>query len=330
MEIYENKQKDKVQTMKWNKYEISTTTEAVELISAMLMENGIDGIEINDNVQLTEEERKAMYIDFLLELPEDTGMATVTFYMEDEDEEVLKAVKEGIKELADFVNVGKGSIVKSETEDKDWINNWKEFFKPFMVDDIVIKPTWEKKKPEYEGKILIEIDPGTAFGTGMHETTQLVIRQMKKYIDNDSVVLDAGCGSGILSVIAEKLGAKSCVCVDIDENATRATVENMAVNGVADDWYKVITGNVLEDDKICDEIGYDRYDVVVANILADVIIPLTAKVPAQLKKGGIYITSGIINTKEADVIRTIEENPNFEIIEVTRQKDWSSVTARRV
>ncbi len=320
--------------MKWNKYTISTTTEAVDLISAMLMELGIDGIEINDNVQLTEEEKKAMYIDFLPELPEDIGLATVTFYTEEmsetEENNLFGDIKSELSELSQFVNVGQGMITKSETEDKDWINNWKSFFKAFTVDDIVIKPTWEPVKSEYDGKVLIEIDPGTAFGTGMHETTQLVIRQMKKYITPESNVLDAGCGSGILSIIAAKEGAKSCTCVDIDINATNATVENMAVNGISDDWYKVITGNVLEDSKICDEIGYDCYDIVVANILADVVIPLTSKVPAQLKKGGIYITSGIINTKEAEVVKTIEENPHFEIIEITRQNDWSSVTARRI
>ncbi|MBE5940467.1 MAG: 50S ribosomal protein L11 methyltransferase [Lachnospiraceae bacterium] len=324
--------------MKWNKYVISTTTEAVDLISAMLMEKGIDGIEINDNIQLSEKERKEMYIDFLPELPPDMGLATVTFYTEDmsedtsecDEEQLISDIKNELESLSAFVNIGAGSIDKTETEDKDWINNWKAFFKAFTVDDIVIKPTWEPIKPEYDGKILIEIDPGTAFGTGMHETTQLVIRQMKKYITDDTVVLDAGCGSGILSIIGAKLGAKSCTCVDIDVNATDATVENMKVNGVDDGFYKVITGNVLEDDKICDEIGYDCYDMVVANILADVVIPLTAKVPAQLKKGGIYITSGIINTKEEEVVKTIEENPYFEIIEITRQNDWSSVTARRV
>lgn len=320
--------------MKWNKYTISTTTEAVDLISASLMGLGIDGIEINDNIPITEAERKAMYIDFLPELPPDMGLATVTFYTEEmsdeEEKSLLDNIKEEMDELSQFVNIGQGIISRSETEDKDWINNWKAFFKAFTVDDIVIKPTWEPVKPEYEGKVLVEIDPGTAFGTGMHETTQLVIRQMKKYVNADSNILDAGCGSGILSIIAAKEGAKSCTCVDIDVNATNATVENMAVNGVPADWFKVITGNVLLDDKICDEIGYDCYDIVVANILADVVIPLTEKVPSQLKKGGIYITSGIINTKEAEVVKTIEENPHFEIIEITRQNDWSSITARRV
>lgn len=316
--------------MKWNKYTVTTTTQAVEVVSAMLYDNGITGVEIKDNIPISEEEKKKMFIDFLPELPPDEGIAAITFYTDEDDNEILKNVKEGLANLKQNTDIGAATIEISETEDKDWINNWKEFFKAFTVDDIVIKPTWEENKPDYNDKLLIEIDPGTAFGTGMHETTQLVIRQMKKYIKKDSIVLDAGCGSGILSIIAIKLGARSCTCVDIDENATRATVENMSVNNINDSSYRIVTGNVLEDEEISNEIGYDCYDVVVANILADVVIPLTSIVTGQLKKGGIYITSGIINTKEEEVVKTIEENKEFEILEITRQKDWSSVTARRI
>lgn len=315
--------------MKWNKYTINTTTEAVDYISAMLYENQITGIEIEDNIQISEEDKRKMFIDFLPELPPDEGFAKVTFYTDEEQTDILSVIKEELEGLRALVDIGSGTISESETEDKDWINNWKQYFKAFTVDDIVIKPTWEELKDEYKDKLLIEIDPGTAFGTGMHETTQLVIRQMKKYINEGSVVLDAGCGSGILSIVAIKQGAKECTCVDIDENATMATVENMAVNGIEDQYFRVITGNVLEDEEVSNEIGYEFYDVVVANILADVVIPLTEFVPSYLKKGGIYITSGIINTKEAEVVAAIEGNESFEILEITRQKDWSSVTARR-
>ena len=318
--------------MKWNKYTLKTTTAATDLVSGMLMELGIDGIEIKDNIPLSEEDKKRMFIDFLPELPEDKGIAYINFYMEETENETekLKEISNGLEELKDFVDVGECTIEKGETEDKDWINNWKKFFKSFMVDDIVIKPTWEDVKEEYNGKLMIEIDPGIAFGTGMHETTQLCIRQLKKYVNDNTDILDVGCGSGILSIVSLKLGAKSAVGIDIDENAITATYENLEVNKISKEKCKVYAGNILDDKELEDEAGYDCYDIVVANILADVLIPLSEIVPAHLKVGGYFITSGIIDSKEAEVVKVIEDNPHFEIVEVTRQNDWSSVTAKRI
>lgn len=318
--------------MKWNKYTLKTTTQATDLVSGMLMELGIDGIEIKDNVPLSEADKKRMFIDFLPELPEDEGIAYLSFYMEemDDDTQKLEEIQNGLEELKAFVDVGECTIEKGETEDKDWINNWKQFFKSFTVDDIVIKPTWEDMKAEYEGKTVIEIDPGIAFGTGMHETTQLCIRQLEKYVNSETKLLDIGCGSGILSIVSLKLGAKSAVGIDIDENAITATYENLEVNHIEKDACKVYAGNILEDNKLEKEVGYDEYDVVAANILADVLIPMAEIVPKYLKKGGYFITSGIIDMKEEEVVKAISDNPAFEIVEVTRQNDWSSVTARRV
>ncbi len=317
--------------MKWTKYRIKTTTEAAELVIAMLVENGIDGVEIEDNVGISEADKKRMFIDFLPVLPIDEGVSYVSFYVEDDSNEAefMPGIEAGLEELRDFIDVGDGTIVKSETEDKDWINNWKEFFKSFEVDGIVIKPTWEETKPEYEGKMMIEIDPGIAFGTGLHETTQLCMKQLNKYVKPDTKILDVGCGSGILSIIALKIGAESAVGIDIDENATVATKENLETNGIPLDKCQVITGNILEDESIREQIGYECYDIVAANILADVLIPLTPLVPAHLKKGGLYITSGIIDMKEEEVKAAVEATGEFEIIEITRQKDWSSITARR-
>lgn len=318
--------------MKWNKYTLKTTTEAAGLIGDMLSELGIDGIEIRDNVPLSEEDRKRMFIDFLPQLPDDEGIAYVSFYMEETEnnEEKLAQIKEGLEELKLFVDIGECSIEKGETEDKDWINNWKQFFKAFAVDDIIIKPTWEPLKAEYEGKLVIEIDPGIAFGTGMHETTQLCIKQLRKYVEAGTNILDIGCGSGILSIVSLKLGAKSAVGIDIDENALTATYENLEVNNIADGRCQVYAGNILEDKKLQDKLGYGCYDIAAANILADVLVPLSDIVPEHLKIGGYFITSGIIDIKEAEVIRALESNPHFEIVEITRQNDWSSVTARRV
>lgn len=316
--------------MKWNKYTLKTTTKATDLVSSMLMDLGINGIEIKDNIPLSPEDKKKMFIDFLPELPEDNGEAFLSFYMEESQDEAarLNEIREGLNELKDFIDVGECSIEKEVTEDKDWINNWKQYFKSFMVDDIVIKPTWEEVKEEYNGKLLIEIDPGIAFGTGMHETTQLCIRQLKKYVKSNTNILDVGCGSGILSIVALKLGAKSAVGIDIDENAITAAYENLQVNKLSKERCKVYSGNILEDKELRDKTGYECYDIVVANILADVLIPLSDIVPKHLKEGGYFITSGIIDTKEEEVVKTIEANPYFEIVEVTRQNEWSSVTAR--
>ena len=170
--------------MKWNKYTIETTTEAEDFVSSMLSDLGIEGVEIEDNTQLSPEDTAKMFIDFLPELPPDEGIGKVSFYLEEEKdhEEILKQVREGLEELRMFVEVGSGRITESQTEDVDWINNWKEFFHSFTIDDILIKPTWEELEDADKDKILIEIDPGVSFGTGKHETTQLCIRQLRKYI----------------------------------------------------------------------------------------------------------------------------------------------------
>ncbi|MDO5417113.1 MAG: 50S ribosomal protein L11 methyltransferase [Lachnospiraceae bacterium] len=317
--------------MKWKKFTLTTTTEAEDLISSMLDEIGIEGIEIEDNVPLTDRETKGMFIDILPELPPDEGVARVSFYLDDDENvaEMLKKVKEGLEELSMFTDLGAGTIEESETEDKDWINNWKQYFKPFTVDDILIKPTWETIPEEHRDKLLIQIDPGTAFGTGMHETTQLCIRQLRKYVTPDSLVLDVGTGSGILGIAALKLGAKEVWGTDLDENAITAVGENLESNGISGDKFHVVQGNIIDEKEIQDWAGYEKYDIVVANILAPVIILLQKEVPVHLKKGAIFITSGIINLKEADVRAAFAANDQFEVVEVTYQGEWVNVTARK-
>ena len=317
--------------MKWKKFTLNTTTEAVDLISSMLNDLGIQGIEVEDNVPLTEQETKGMFIDILPELPPDDGRAKVSFYVDDSEpeDEILRKVSEGLDEMASWTDLGERSIVESEMEDKDWINNWKQYFKPFTVDHILIKPTWEEIPKEHKDKLLVQIDPGTAFGTGKHETTQLCIRQLEKAVTPETMVLDVGTGSGILGITALKLGAKAVKGTDLDENAIVAVGENLKANDIAPERFQVLQGNILDDEKVQQWAGFGCYDVAVANILADVIIPLVDEIPVHLKKGGIFISSGIINLKEQAVMEAFSKNPELEVAEVNHQGEWVSITARR-
>jgi ribosomal protein L11 methyltransferase len=320
-----------VNSMKWTKFSLETTTEAVDLVSDLLNDLGIVGIEVSDNIPLSEDDRKKLFIDILPELEEDDGTASISFYTDAEvnADELLSNVKEGLKDISSFVDVGSGKIIITETEDKDWINNWKEFFKPFRLDDnIVIKPTWEKLTDYQENDLVIEIDPGTSFGTGAHETTKLCITGIKNYMKPEAVVMDAGSGSGILSILAKKLGAKEVIGIDIDVIATASAIENAEVNQlpIAEGSLKFVTGNIIEDDGIRRQLGRNKYDMVVANILADVIIPLSEVIGENLKPGGIFISSGIINTKENAVREALEKN-RFKVLSVNKMGDWVSFIA---
>ena len=317
--------------MKWEKYTLKTRTEAEDLISSMMQDAGIEGIEIEDKVPLTEKEKERMFVDILPEGPADDGVAYISFYLEPDadQEEMLDRVRAGLQEIAGWgIDIGEATIAASETEDKDWINNWKEFFHQFYVDDILIKPSWEEVKPEDREKLLIQIDPGTAFGTGMHETTQLCIRQLRKYLTPETELLDVGTGSGILSIISLKLGAKHAVGTDLDPCALEAVKENMEVNGIDPASFEMMIGNIITEKEIQDRVGYECYDIVVANILAEVLVPLTPVILSQLKPGGIYITSGIIDDKEELVVETVKKC-GLTVLEVTHQGEWVSVTARK-
>ncbi len=315
--------------MKWDKYTIDTTTEAEDFISMMLSENGIEGIEIEDNVPLTKEETGEMFIDFPPELPPDEGKSKVSFYLEagEDHTETLKAVRIGLEQLRSMVEIGSGDITSSQTEDIDWINNWKQFFQSFYIDDILIKPTWEPLKEEDKNKFLIEIDPGISFGTGKHETTQLCIRQIRKYLKEGERVLDVGCGSGILSIAALKLRAGSVVGTDVDGDCITSTHENMTVNHLAENSGEFYVGNLIDDKAFQEKIG-TGYDLVVANILADIIISMAPALYQCTKEQGVLITSGIIDFKENEVKEALEQ-AGFEILEVNHQGEWVNVTARK-
>ena len=331
--------------MKWNKYSFKTTTDSVDIMSALLCDAGIEGIEVDDNVPLSEEDTKGMFIDILPDRGVDDGTATISFYLDPDDPELEN------KLAAANEIIGDAQLIQDVTADVDWINNWKQFFKPLIIGRILIQPSWEELTSENKDKLLIQIDPGTAFGTGGHETTQLCITQLEKWIDkfmkgefyhsslnHDSKpqgkvkgpeVIDIGTGSGILGIAALKLGAKHVFATDVDDNAIVAVHENMEANNIAPEEFHVVCGDIITDKSIQDAAGYEKYDIAVANILAPVIIELQKEAYQHVKHGGIFITSGIIDMKEADVVTAFEANPEWELIGVEHQGEWVSVIAQR-
>ena len=317
--------------MKWNKFTLKTRSEVEDIVISTLADVGVEGVEIEDKVPLTDSDKKQMFVDILPDGPADDGIAYLNFYVEEDQDPqpLLDRVKEALEELRMFMDIGECTITESQTEDKDWINNWKQYFHQFYVDDILIIPSWEEVKPEDQDKMIIHIDPGTAFGTGMHETTQLCMRQLKKYVNKDTQILDVGTGSGILSIAALKLGAAHAVGTDLDPCEISAVKENLEANHVPEESMDMILGNIIDDKQIQDEVGYEKYDIVVANILADVLIPLTPVILHQMKKGGLYITSGIIDDKEESVVSAVKA-AGLEVEEITHQGEWVSVTARKI
>ena len=316
--------------MKWNRFTVKTKTEAEDIVISTLAEVGIEGVEIQDKQPLTEEDKAQMFVDIMPEGPADDGVAYLNFYLEEDadKEAILKDVREALDDLKNFMDIGEATIEESQTEDKDWINNWKQYFHQFYVDDILIVPSWEEVKAEDKDKMILHIDPGTAFGTGMHETTQLVIRQLKKYVTPDTEMLDVGTGSGILGIVALKLGAKHVLGTDLDPCAVPAVAENKEANQIVDETFDMVIGNIIDDKAIQDQAGYEKYDIVTANILADVLIPLTSVIVNQMKKGAYYITSGILDVKEEVVVEAVKA-AGLTVVEVTHQGEWVSVTARK-
>ena len=296
----------------------------------MLADLGVEGVQIEDRLPLTNEDKEQMFVDILPDVPEDDGCAYLTFYLEEKDDAgiLLEHVREELEGMRAYVNVGEGSIEESETEDADWINNWKKYFHQFYIDDILVIPSWEQVSGEDSDKLVIHIDPGTAFGTGMHETTQLCIRALRKYVTKGARILDVGCGSGILGMMALKFGAAYSVGTDLDPCAITATHENMEGNGISKEQYEVMTGNIIDDKEVQDAAGYECYDIVAANILADVLVPLTPVVVNQMKHGAVYITSGIIDDKEETVVEAVEAS-GLTVLEVNYQGEWVSVVARK-
>ena len=327
--------------MKWVKFRIKTVTEAEDIIISTLYDIGLEGAQIEDRVPLSAWEKEQMFVDIMPQEPDDDGIAYLSFFVEEKEdgslllqeqettrEEILASVEKELAELRDFMDIGEGSVTVDETEDIDWINNWKQYFHQFYIDDILVIPSWEDVKVEDEDRMILHIDPGTAFGTGMHETTQLCIRQLKKYVNSETRLLDVGTGSGILAILSLMFGAKHAVGTDLDPCAVEAVAENCASNGIDPADFEMMIGNIITDRAVRDKVGYGCYDIVVANILADVLVPLTPVIVNQLKDGGIYITSGIIDDKEETVTEAVKA-AGLTVLDVTYQGEWVSVTAQK-
>ena len=327
--------------MKWVKFRIKTITDAEDIIISTLYDIGLEGAQIEDKIPLTALEKEQMFVDILPDGPEDDGIAYLSFFVEEKDdgslevqgertdrETILAEVERELADLRQFMDIGEGTVTVDVTEDIDWINNWKQYFHQFYIDDILVIPSWEDVKSEDHERLVLHIDPGTAFGTGMHETTQLCIRQLRKYITEQTELLDVGTGSGILAILSLMFGAKHAMGTDLDICAVEAVAQNCEANGIAPDKFEMMIGNIITDRKVQDKVGYECYDIVVANILADVLVPLTPVIVHQLKAGGIYITSGIIDDKEQTVVDAVRA-AGLKVLEVTYQGEWVSVTAQK-
>lgn len=327
--------------MKWKKFRIKTVTDAEDIVISTLYDIGLEGAQIEDKVPLTAAEKEQMFVDILPEGPEDDGIAYLSFFVEENEdgkllvngeettqEAVLESVEKELDGLRAFCDIGEGSISVDETEDVDWINNWKQYFHQFYIDDLLVIPSWEEVEEKDRDKMILHIDPGTAFGTGMHETTQLCIRQLKKYITPQTQLLDVGTGSGILSIVSLMYGAKHAVGTDLDPCAVDAVADNRNNNGISPEQFELIIGNIITEEWVQEQVGEGKYDIVVANILADVLVPLTPVVVSRMKPGGVYITSGIIDDKEETVVEAVKA-AGLTVEEVTYQGEWVSVTARK-
>lgn len=320
--------------MKWTRIRIKTITDAEDIIISTLYDIGLEGAQIEDKVPLTPLEKEQMFVDILPEVQEDDGVAYLSFFVEEASDidipQLVEQVESELEDLRMFMEIGEGSIQVDETEDLDWINNWKQYFHQFYIDDLLVIPSWEEVSEADKDKMILRIDPGTAFGTGLHDTTQLCVKQMKKYINSESEVLDVGTGSGILAILAIMYGAKHAFGTDLDPCAVMAVADNMEKNNIPEDKFQMIIGNIIDDEEVQKKAGFECYDIVLANILAGVLVELTPVIVSQMKPGAVYITSGIINDndKEHQVVAAMEK-AGLKVVDVSYQGEWVSVTGQK-
>lgn len=315
--------------MRYIKYTIHTTTEAEEFVSAMLGECGITGIEIDNLVPVLDGDRQGgVFAELQPDMSEDDGCSHISFYVEEGADvaALLQQIEDELSDMRAYTNIGKGNITSDISDEADWRDHWKQYFSSFSIGNIFIKPTWEEPPDNLQGRILVEIDPGVSFGTGKHESTQLVIRQLQKYLHAGQMVLDVGCGSGILSIIALKMGAGHVVGTDIDEDCITSSYDNFDVNHLTHDMGDFYVGNLTDDAALRQKVGTETYDLVLANLLADIIVPMAPAIANTMKPGAYVITSGIIDFKEQEVTDALL-HAGLVIEEINAQGEWRNITA---
>ncbi len=322
--------------MDWIEVFVETSIEGLEIVSGLIYSCGITGLMIEDERDFKEflenPDRDWDYVaDELVE--EKNNLKTgITFFVTDNMNglEILSAVKSGLihlKETEKDFDLGSLTLEMKNVKEEDWANNWKKYFKPMPVGEkIMIKPSWEELTEETD-KVILKIDPGHIFGTGTHETTQCCIEHIENYVKEGDKVLDIGCGSGILGIASILLGAGYADMVDIDPNAVEIVTENATMNDIPKEKYEVVAGNILDDENLFEKYSGKKYDVVEANIVADVICALSPMVPNFVKDKGYFICSGIIDERLDDVLNALKEN-NFEVLETKERKGWCAVASR--
>lgn len=312
----------------WVEITINTTTEAVEAVTNILFENGAQGAMIEDPKDFDFQKAHEYDWDYVEEdifkrHGEDDSVYIKTYISEEKNiAEFVETIRTRIFELKKFdIDIGTVDIFTNDVREDDWTNNWKKYYKPRKIgENIVIKPEWEEYDAK-NGDIIIEMNPGMAFGTGDHETTNMCISNLEKIVKKENIVYDIGCGSGILGITAAKLGASKVVGIDIDEVAVKVANENIEKNNVST-VMTALVGN------LADEINEDdKADVIVANIIADIVIVLAEDTRKFLKKDGIFISSGIILSKIDDVVKAFKDN-KFEIVDIQTKGEWACILAR--
>ncbi|QJA08003.1 50S ribosomal protein L11 methyltransferase [Romboutsia sp. CE17] len=311
--------------MKWIEVTIKTTTEAVEAITNILDDLRTGGVMIEDPKDFFFQKKNELDWDYVEEevfnKRNSDGVLIKTYISEERNVmELVETIKQKVSALTRFgIDIGEGSVSLGQVNEEDWANEWKKYYKPTKIGEkLVVKPTWEDYDVQ-DGDLVIELDPGMAFGTGTHETTTMCMRELEKYVREDSKVFDIGCGSGILAIAAAKLGAKDVIAVDLDEVAVKVAAENVAHNNV-EDAVKVLHGNLID-------VVDDKADVVVANIIADIIKILAKDVHSCMKEDAVFISSGIIHAKVDEVKASLIEN-GFEIVEVKTLGEWNAIVAK--
>lgn len=314
--------------MNWTEVNIYTTTVGIDILCARLMDLGIKGFVINDpndfNAFLQDKEGHWDYIDEdLMKLSESETSVTVYIQENSQGAEMLAALKSEIKRLTESdekCEFGRLDISMSSVREEDWANNWKQYFKPLKIgNNLLIKPSWEEYE-NIDNRLVLEIDPASSFGTGQHNTTRLCMELMEDVVKYGDKILDLGCGSGILSIAGVLLGAESVVAVDIEENSINTTIENFKKNNISSDKYNVYCGNIIVDKEIAEEIG-TGFDLITANIVADVLIAMSELFKMFLKQNGTLIVSGIIEGRKDEVIDAIT-NAGFSLIDYKEKDDW--------